>query len=82
MVVGNFLDSNCTHSIKNRRAGGTAHSRFVAHIQLDFIYGTRTLLSHNVFVGTTQARILQDNASSNVVMSKNVDLGTPFPLSA
>ena len=82
MIVGNFLDSNCTHSVLNRRSGGTMPSPFFAHIQLAYIYGTRTLISNNVFMGTTQGGIRQDSTSSNIIMANNIYLGTPYPLSA
>jgi hypothetical protein len=79
-IMSNTLDSNCTHSVLNRRRGGTAPSPFYAHIQLAYIYGSRTTIANNIFMGTTRGGIYQDSTSSNVVKFNNIYIGVPFPI--
>ncbi|MDB5792101.1 MAG: hypothetical protein JWQ80_2125 [Massilia sp.] len=81
-IAGNLLGSNCTYSVLDRRSGGTAPSRFQAHIQLAYIYGTRTLITNNIFAGPTRGGVYLDSTSSNVVVVNNVCWGTPYPASA
>ena len=64
----------------NRRSGGTTPSPFYAHIQLSYIYGSPTVISSNVFMGTTQAGIVQDSHCSNIIRFNNICLGVPYPL--
>jgi hypothetical protein len=79
-ITSNRLESNCTYSVLNRRSGGTSPSPFYAHVHLAFIYGTRTIISSNVFAGTTRGGIFQDSTSSNVIKANNIYLGVPFPI--
>jgi hypothetical protein len=76
--MSNHMNSNCTHSVLNRRSGGTTPSSFYAHIQLSWIYGSPTVISNNVLTGTTRAGIVQDSHCSNIVKFNNVYLGAPF----
>jgi parallel beta-helix repeat protein len=79
-VTSNRLESNCTYSVLNRRSGGTSPSPFYAHIHVAYIYGTRTIISSNVFAGTTRGGIFQDSRSSNVIKVNNIYVGVPFPI--
>jgi parallel beta-helix repeat protein len=79
-LMSNIMDSNCTHSVLNRRSGGTTPSPFQAHIALAWIYGSRTVISSNVFMGTTRSGIYQDSTSSNIVKFNNMYLGVPYPV--
>jgi parallel beta-helix repeat protein len=79
-IMSNLMDSNCTYSVLNRRGGGTTPSRFYAHIQLAFIYGSQTIISNNVFMGTTRGGIYQDSTCANIVAVNNMYLGVPYPL--
>jgi parallel beta-helix repeat protein len=81
-LMSNIMDANCTHSVLNRRSGGTTPSPFQAHIALAWIYGSRTVISSNVFMGTTQSGIYQDSTSSNIVKFNNMYLGVPYPVAA
>ena len=80
MIASNLLDSNCTYSVLDRRSGGTVPSRFQYHIQLAYIYGTRTLITNNLFAGPTRGGVYVDGTSSNVVVANNIYWGTPFPV--
>jgi hypothetical protein len=79
-IMSNRMDSNCTHSVLNRRKGGTTPSPFYAHIQLSFIYGSPTVISGNVFTGSTRAGIVQDPNCSNIIRFNNLYFGVPYPL--
>jgi hypothetical protein len=79
-ITSNTLDSNCTRSVLNRRRGGTTPSPFYAHIHVAYIYGSRTTISSNIFMGTTRGGIFQDPNSSNVVKFNNIYIGVPFPI--
>jgi hypothetical protein len=79
--MSNMMDSNCTRSVLNRRSGGTTLSPFQAHIALAYIYGSRTVISNNVFMGTTRAGIYTDSTDSNIVAFGNMYLGVPYPVS-
>jgi parallel beta-helix repeat protein len=81
-ISGNLLDSNCTHAVLNRRSGGTAPSPFYAHIQLAYIYGSRTLITNNIFAGPTRGGVHVASTSSNVVVVNNIYWGTPYPVAA
>jgi hypothetical protein len=81
-IAGNLLDTNCTYAVIGRRSGLNAPSRFYAHIQLDYIYGSRTLVTSNILARPTRAGVYVDRNSSNVVAINNVYWGTPFPLTA
>jgi hypothetical protein len=81
-IAGNFLDTNCTCAVLGRRSGGSAPSPCFAHIQLAYIYGGRTLVTHNVFAGPTRGGVHLDSSSSNVVVINNLYWGTPSPVSA
>jgi parallel beta-helix repeat protein len=80
MIMSNMMDSNCSFSVLNRRSGGTMPSPFQAHIALAYIYGSPTVVSNNVFMGTTRGGIYQDTTDANIVVFGNVYLGVPFPL--
>jgi hypothetical protein len=79
-ITSNRLESNCTYSVLNRRSGGASPSPFYAHIQLAYIYGSRTVISYNVFAGTTRGGIFMDATSSNVTISNNTYQGVPYPI--
>ena len=79
-IASNVLDSNCTRAVLNRRSGGTAASPFYAHIQLAYIYGSRTLITTNIFAGPTRGGVHVDSTSSNVVVLNNMYWGTPAPV--
>jgi parallel beta-helix repeat protein len=79
-LMSNMMDSNCTRSVLNRRSGGTTLSPFQAHIGLAYIYGSRTVISNNVFMGTTRSGIYLDSTSSNVVTINNIYMGVPRPV--
>jgi hypothetical protein len=79
-IASNILDANCTRAILNRRSGGTAASPFYAHIQLAYIYGSRTLITNNIFPGPTRGGAHVDSASSKVVVLNNIYWGTPAPV--
>jgi parallel beta-helix repeat protein len=79
-IMSNLMDSNCTFSVLNRRSGGRTPSPFYAHIQLAYIYGSRTVISNNTFMGTTRGGIYRDSTSSNIVAVNNIYLGVPYPL--
>jgi parallel beta-helix repeat protein len=81
-LMSNMMDSNCTHSVLNRRSGGTTLSPFQAHISLAYIYGSRTVISNNVFMGTTRAGIYTDSTDSNIVIFGNMYFGVPFPVAS
>jgi parallel beta-helix repeat protein len=80
-LMSNMMDSNCTRSVLNRRSGGTTLSPFQAHIALAYIYGSRTVISNNVLMGTTRAGIYTDSTDSNIVAFGNMYLGVPYPVS-
>lgn len=82
MIMSNQMTSNCTHSVLNRRSGGTTPSPFYAHIQLSYIYGSPTVISNNVFMGATRAGIVQDSHCSNIVKFNNIYLGVAFAVHA
>jgi parallel beta-helix repeat protein len=82
MLMSNIMDSNCSYSVLNRRSGGRTPSPFQAHIALAWIYGSRTVISSNVFMGTTRSGIYQDSTSSNIVKFNNIYMGTPYPVKA
>ncbi|MGJ7918797.1 right-handed parallel beta-helix repeat-containing protein [Massilia sp. LXY-6] len=82
MVMSNMLDSNCTHSVLNRRSGGTTPSLFQAHIALVYIYGSPTVISGNVFMGSTRDAIYQDSTDANIIIFGNMVLGLLFPVAA
>lgn len=79
-IMSNRLESNCTFSVIGRRSGGSAPSPFSAHIHLSYIYGTRTIITSNIFSGTTRGGIFQDSTSSNIIAAMNIYLGVPYPL--
>lgn len=79
-ISGNVLDTNCTHAVLNRRSGGSAPSPFYAHVQLAYIYGSRTTITGNLFAGPTRGGIHLDSSSSNVVARNNIYRGTPYPI--
>jgi parallel beta-helix repeat protein len=81
-IMSNSMNSNCTHSVLNRRSGGTTPSAFYAHIALSYVYGTRTLISTNVFSGTTHGGISEDGTCSNIVKIGNIYQGVPYPVNA
>lgn len=81
-IAGNLLDTNCIFAVIGRRSGLNAPSRFFSHIQLDYVYGTRTLVTSNILAGPTRVGVYVDRTSSNVVVINNVYWGTPFPLTA
>lgn len=78
-ILLNYMRSNCTYSVLNRRSGGTTPSIFYAHISLAYVYGTPTLISTNVFMGNTRGGIFQSSTSSNIITVNNIYLGVPFP---
>jgi parallel beta-helix repeat protein len=82
MIMSNLMDSNCTYSVLNRRSGGTTLSRFQAHIQLAYTYGSPTVISYNTFMGSTRSGIYLDSTSSNVIAVNNIYLGVPYPVTA
>lgn len=82
MLMSNIMDSNCSHSVLNRRSGGRTPIPFQAHIALAWIYGSRTVISSNVFMGATRGGIYQDSTSSNIVKFNNIYMGTPYPVKA
>jgi parallel beta-helix repeat protein len=79
-IMSNRLESNCTYSVLNRRSGGSAPSQFYAHVHLSHIYGTRTIITSNIFSGMTGGGIYQDSTSSNIIKAMNIYLGVPYPL--
>jgi parallel beta-helix repeat protein len=79
-IMSNMMDSNCTFSVLNRRSGGRALSPFQAHIALAYIYGSRTVISSNVFMGTTRQGIYTDSTDANIVIFGNMYLGVPYPV--
>lgn len=79
-IMSNRLESNCTFSVLNRRSGGTSPSRFYAHVDLSYIYGTRTIVASNIFSGSTGGGIFQDGTSSNIIKAMNIYRGVPYPL--
>jgi parallel beta-helix repeat protein len=79
-IMSNIMDSNCTYSFLNRRSGGSAPSPFQAHIALAYIYGSRSVISSNVFMGTTRAGVYTDGTDSNIVAFGNLYLGVPYPV--
>lgn len=81
-IMANTMDSNCTHSVLNRRSGGTSPSPFYAHIQLAYIYGSQTTISNNIFMGTTRGGVRQDSTCSNIVAVNNIYVGVPYPVHA
>jgi hypothetical protein len=44
------------------------------------VYGSRTVISNNVFMGTTRSGIYQDSTSSDIVKFNNMYLGVPYPV--
>jgi parallel beta-helix repeat protein len=80
MIMSNMMDSNCRRSYLNRRSGGTTPSPFYAHIQLSWIYGSLTVISNNVFMGSTRGGARQDANCANVVVVNNMYFGVPYPL--
>lgn len=76
------MDSNCSYSVLNRRSGGTTPSPFQAHIAPAYIYGSWTIISNNVFMGTTRSGIYQDATSANIIKVANLYLGVPYPVPA
>jgi parallel beta-helix repeat protein len=78
-IMSNMMDSNCTYSILNRRSGGTMPSPFQAHIALAYIYGSPTVISSNVLMGTTRQGIYTDSTDANIVVFGNMYLGVPYP---
>jgi len=79
-IMSNTLDSNCSFSVLNRRSGGTTPSPFQAHIALAYIYGSRTVISGNVFMGPPPTAIYTDSTDSNIVILANMGLGLPFAI--
>jgi len=79
-IMSNMMDSNCTFSVLNRRTGGRTLSSFQAHIALVYIYGSRTVVSNNVFMGSTRQGIYIDSTDSNIAIFGNMYLGVPYPL--
>jgi parallel beta-helix repeat protein len=79
-ISSNMMDSNCTFSVLNRRTGGTTPSPFQAHIALAYIYGSRTVVSNNVFMGSTRQGIYTDSTDANIVIFGNMYLGVPRPV--
>jgi hypothetical protein len=73
-----MMDSNCTVSVLNRRSGGSTPSPFQAHIALAYIYGSRTVISGNVFMGATRTAIYTDSTDANIVILANMVFGLPF----
>ncbi|KFC71950.1 nitrous oxide reductase family maturation protein NosD [Massilia sp. LC238] len=65
-IQANWLDSNCSFSVLNRRSGGKTPSPFQAHIALAYIYGSPTVVSKNIFLGKTSMRVYTDGTDSNV----------------
>jgi parallel beta-helix repeat protein len=70
-INANRMDSNCTFSVLNRRSGGKTPSTFQAHIALAYVYGSPTVVSNNVFSGSTRTGIYMDGTDSNVSVVGN-----------
>lgn len=81
-ITANLMDSNCTFAVLNRRSGGTTPSRFYAHIQLAYTYGSPTTVSNNIFLGTTRGGVYVDSTSSNVSVVDNIYYDVPYPVTA
>jgi parallel beta-helix repeat protein len=81
-IMSNMMDSNCSFSVLNRRSGGTTPSTFQAHIALVYIYGSRTVVSGNVFMGSTRTAIYTDSTDANIVIFGNMVLGMPYSVTA
>jgi hypothetical protein len=54
-------------------------SPFQAHIALAYIYGSPTVISSNVLMGTTRQGIYTDRTDANIVVFGNMYLGVPYP---
>lgn len=67
-IQSNWLDSNCSLSVLNRRSGGKTPSPFQAHIALAYIYGSPTVVSKNTFLGKTSMRVYTDGTDANVTV--------------
>lgn len=67
-IQSNWLDSNCSVSVLNRRSGGKTPSPFQAHIALAYIYGSPTVVSKNTFLGKTSMRVYTDGTDANVTV--------------
>lgn len=78
-MTGNYLTQNCTFAVMNRRSGGSQPSPFYAHIQLAYIYGSRTLINSNILGGPPANAIHVGTASSNIVIEGNIYLDALMP---
>jgi len=81
-IMANLMDSNATYSVLNRRSGGTTPSRFYSHIQLSYTYGSPTVISNNIFLGSTRGGVYLDSTSSNVTVVNNIYYDVPYPVDA
>lgn len=71
-IDSNTMESNCTVSVLNRRSGGKTPSSFQAHIALAYVYGSRTVVSKNVFLGSTRMGIYLDGTDENITTIGNI----------
>lgn len=80
-ISGNWLESNCTASFKNRRTGGTTLTNFNAHIGFSAHKGKASYVVNNLFKGATLAGISETtNSDNNLVKANNIFIDVRYPV--
>ena len=71
LIDSNLMVSNCSFSVLGRRSGGRTPSPFQAHIALAWVYGSPTVVTRNVFRGSTPMKIYTDGTDDQVTTTGN-----------
>lgn len=81
VITGNYFESNCTASFKNRRTGGTQATVFNAHCGFNAHKGKTSYVANNYFAGSTKAAISQTaTCQNNIVKANNVFEDVPYAI--
>jgi hypothetical protein len=80
-IIGNYFESNCTASFKNRRSGGTGLTAFNAHCAFSAHKGTPSVVANNVFVGSTLSAISESGDCQNILDKfNNIFVDVRYPI--
>jgi hypothetical protein len=80
-IVANYLDTNCTNSVTNRRSGSTLKNAFNAHVSLSNIFGKQSIVANNIMMGPTLVGISETANCANAVKANNIFYDVRYPIS-